>query len=534
VLVATVQALVRARAAEAAMRASERKFRTIYEQAPGGIAMIGRDGCLRDANPGMLGFLGRTLEDVAGRPLVSFVAPDDREAVQKWLASTQPGDLQFALNTAEGRTTDLLWRLSRDADTDLGLLVAVDVSRRRQVELQRQELLDSERMARGVAERISRMKDELIAVLSHELRSPLNAIMGWTHVLLKRGGDAITMQGLTAVERNVRTQARLITDILDMSRLTMGKMHLTIEAVDPVVVMQDAIAAMRGTADEAGLTLLLEAQPAHRTIRADSGRVQQIVWNLISNAIKFSARGGEVRVRLADEDEGVRIAVIDQGQGIAPEFLPRLFDRFTQDDIGSNRLQGGMGLGLSIVKQLAEAHGGHVSAYSRGPGHGARFEVFLPAAPAVQPLPADAPAAAEAEEPTVAGDLGESALHGMRVLVVDDDPDASAMLQIILGDRGAHVTTAGGADEALALLHASAYDVMVSDIGMPSRDGYELIREVRRTEAVTGRRLPAIALTSFARPQDVQRALQAGFDLHCAKPLRPLKLVQAVLSLLRA
>lgn len=526
VLVASLQALVRARAAEAAMSASERKFRAVYDQAPGGIALVARDGRILDANPAMLDFLGRTLEHTAGRGLVSFVEPDDREPVQAWLHGEQPGELEFALRDAEGKVTDLLWRLSRNVEPGVDLLVAVDVSRRRQAELERQRMLDSERMARTVAERISRVKDELIAVLSHELRSPLNAIMGWTHVLLKRGGDAVTQRGLAAVERNVRMQARLISDILDMSRLAMGKLRLSLESMDPTEAAEDAMTALRDTAEEAGVQLDLQAGRL-TAIRADRARVQQIVWNLVSNAIKFSPRGATVTVRLSDEADGVRISVTDQGRGIAPDFLPELFDRFTQDDSGRNRQHGGMGLGLSIVRQLAEAHGGAVDAYSAGTGQGARFDVYLPAT-AVAGAPADT------VHETETGSLAEpeaEVLAGLRVLVVDDDQDACAMLRMILGEHGALVTTVTSVDEALDVLGRGPQDVLVSDVGMPLRDGYELLREVRRREQGGARRLPAIALTSFSRPQDVEQALQAGFDVHSGKPLRPLKLVHAIARL---
>jgi CheY-like chemotaxis protein len=256
-------------------------------------------------------------------------------------------------------------------------------------------------------------------------------------------------------------------------------------------------------------------------VRADSSRLQQVIWNLLSNAIKFSPRGAEVRITMRDDDHGLRVSVTDQGQGIAPEFLPYLFDRFTQSDAGSNRQRGGLGLGLSIVKQLVEAHGGTISAHSDGLGRGARFELWLP----VDGAPVEADGESQFDDAGL--DEAEGSLQGINLLIVDDDEDARVMLGIILSDRGASVTSANGYNEALKLLETLKPDAIVSDVGMPGKDGYDLIREIRRREA-GGRRVPAVALTSFTREQDEQQAQAAGFDAHCPKPLRPMKLVQAL------
>lgn len=525
VLVATVQALVRTRVAELAMRLSERKFRAIYAQAPGGICVLSSDGRVLDANPVMLHFLGRAREDVLGLDIASLVAEDAAARMREWLGNAAAGmSEEFSVRSPSGRVTDLAWVLSRDIEPGVHMTVATDISQRNLVELQRKQLLDSERVARSTAERTNRMKDELIAVLSHELRTPLNAIMGWTHVLLKRGGDDTTLRGLDAIDRNVRIQARLISDILDMSRLNMGKMPLMFEAVDPASVVAEALSAMQGSARDAQVSIVVDAQSSHRRVQADSSRLQQVVWNLVSNAIKFSPQGSEIQVRLRDEADGLHLTVADQGQGITPEFLPYLFDRFTQSNVKSNRQRGGLGLGLSIVKQLVQAHGGTIEAHSQGVGQGAQFKIVLPFNDGKESPVLSAPAVDDKQ----GADDTEGLLAGLAVLVVDDDRDACAMLSIILTDGGADVLTATNYDDALKHIANRKFDVLISDIGMPDRDGYELIREVRTREGRTSKRLPAIALTSFTRDHDREQIIQAGFDLHCAKPLRPLEIVQSV------
>jgi len=527
VLVATVQALVRTRAAEDAMRRSEAKFRAIYAQAPGGICLLDPDGRFIDANPAMLGLLGRALDEVAGRRVSEFVPDDWVARVDAIVRQDEPAAVpkQFPLVDLDGELVHIEWTLSPHIEPRVNMAVANDVSERIRLEHQRQQLLERERVARSDAERMSRMKDDLIAVLSHELRTPLNAIMGWTHVLQKRGGNEESMRGLAAIERNGNMQARMISDILDMSRLNMGKMPLTIERVEPAEMLTAAVNAMRPSFEENGQEVRLELPPGLRAIRADSSRLQQVVWNLLSNAIKFSPRGSVIRIGLRQDDAGVRLTVADEGQGIAPEFVPYLFDRFTQSDAGSNRHRGGLGLGLAIVKHLVEAHGGTVAATSNGPGQGTTFEVWLPN----EGADPGAETAVEGDAPVAERDDAEQLLQGLHLLVVDDDREACAMLQIILGDRGAVVVAVHDCDAALKALEHLEPDVLVSDVGMPGRDGYELLREVRRREAQGGhRRLPAMALTSFTRTQDQQQAIEAGFDAHCPKPVRPLQLVRQI------
>ena len=533
VIVATVQALVRTRVAEEAMRRSESKFRAIYAQALSGIALIDEAGRVVDANPAMLKMLARTQADVVGRPLSDFAPPEWAVRIAEF--STYDGPplwgQEVPMRRPDGTLAYLEWSVSPHIEPGVTRAVAADVSQRVQLEQQRQQLLDRERVARGEAEQVSRMKDDFIAVLSHELRTPLNAIMGWAHVLRLRGGNEETLRGLAAIARNGATQARMISDLLDMSRLNLGKLPLSFETLDPVDEVVASVNAMRPSTDEAGIEIDLQLAPPYRPIRVDSARLQQVIWNLLSNAIKFSPQAGRVVVALTQDDKGLRLRVTDQGQGIAPSFLPFVFDRFAQSDAASNRQRGGLGLGLSIVKQLVEAHGGTVSASSAGVGHGATFEVWLPD-DSVGEHAADAPDSAHGALDAL--DASDASLDGVRLIVVDDDPDAAAMLHIILSDRGAIVRSARDVGAALALLDDGGADALISDIGMPGKDGYDLIRAVRSRERHHAglTRMPAIALTSFTREQDRDQALAAGFDAHCAKPLRPLNLVQQIRQLL--
>lgn len=509
---------------------SESKFHTIYSEAPSGIVLLGSDGRVLGANPAMLKLLQRDMAEVVGSKLSGFSLPECSAQIDGFSlrggAEAQSQAVPMLL--PGGGLVHLEWSVPSPIEPGITMVLATDISERVALELQRLQLFDSERVARGEAEQISRMKDDFIAVLSHELRTPLNAIMGWTHVLLKRGGTDETMRGLAVIQRNGATQARMISDLLDMSRLNLGKLPLSLSLLDPAQEIDAAISAMKPAFDQKEIHVNLILAPTYRAIHADASRLQQVVWNLFSNAIKFSPRTSTVSVSLVEVDAGLRILVTDAGQGIAADFLPFVFDRFAQSDAASNRHRGGLGLGLSIAKQLVEAHGGELSVRSDGLGHGATFEVWLPLHPEPQ---AD-------EELNALPGHDELPLRQLKILIVDDDPDATAMLHIILGDRGATLCAASQVDHALEMVASFQPDVLISDIGMVGKDGYDLIRELRRREAQAvpspeARRLPAIALTSFARDSDRLQAINAGFDAHCPKPLRPLNLIKQIVSLLR-
>ncbi len=520
-----------------ASQRSESKFLTLYTQAPNGIALMDDAGVVLDANPALLKLLARPFEEVVGRRLSELARAEWAFRIDAFptLAEDAQAACELPMTRPDGSLVYVEWNVSPQIEPAVTMAVATDVSTRVGLERQRVQWLDRERVARGEAEQTSRLKDDFIAVLSHELRTPLNAIAGWTQVLKRRGGSEEIMRGLAAIERNTHTQARMISDLLDMSRLNMGKLAMAFAMIDPADEIVGALEALRHAFDEKDIRLEIRQSPPFRQIKADASRLQQVVWNLASNAIKFSPRGGLIAASLDEGPDGFRFEIIDAGQGIAADFLPFVFDRFAQSDAAGNRHKGGLGLGLAIVKQVVEAHGGRVSVRSGGPGAGAAFEVLLPFEARAPAADAEPDTGFGAPEPAGFSDLP---LEGLELLIVDDDLDARTMLQIILGDRGAAVRAAAGVREALDHLDAAWPDALVSDIGMPEQDGYDLIREIRRREAAPGapgrRRLAAIALTSFNRPQDREQALAAGFDAHCAKPLRPLNLVQRIMQALEA
>ena len=395
---------------------------------------------------------------------------------------------------------------------------------RERIETERERLLERERHARLEAELANRAKDEFLAAVSHELRTPLNAILGWSRLL--RGGafDADTIaRGLAAVERNAEVQEQLISDLLDVARIVTGKIQLRLDRTDLAGVVEAAIDAVRHGAAAKSIVLDTRLVAPVPTTLADADRLQQVVCNLLSNAIRFTPEGGHVRVELAAVGDRIIIRVVDDGIGIDPEFLPHVFDRFCQGEVGTTRRQRGLGLGLSIVRHLTELHGGVVRAASEGEGRGATFTVELPViepAPLV-PRPTD-PSAAEA--PAVS-------LAHVCVLLVDDDADARDMLGMVLGSHGARVRAAATAEEAMAAFRRDSPDVVVSDIGLPDSDGYSLIRRLRALDAPAARTAVAIALTGWARNEDRAAALEAGFQAHVVKPVDPAELVRLMARL---
>jgi CheY-like chemotaxis protein/nitrogen-specific signal transduction histidine kinase len=401
----------------------------------------------------------------------------------------------------------------------------------RQAAEDRRQLLESEQFARGEAERANAMKDEFLATVSHELRTPLNAILGWSH-LLRTGGmsAAQSRQGLEVIERNARAQTQLIEDLLDMSRIISGKMRLDIQSVDPASFIEAAIETVRPAAEAKGIRLTTLLDPGAGPVNGDPNRLQQVVWNLLSNAIKFTGRDGRVQVVLERVNSHIEIAVADTGVGIKPEFLPHVFDRFRQEKASPTRTAAGLGLGLSIVKHLVELHGGSVHVVSAGEAQGATFTVCLPLS-AVQRNGEPGRRLHPRGSARLAPLFRPPDLSGITVLVVDDQPDARELIRRVLEDCEAVVLTVGSAGEALQAVAAHHPDVLVSDIGMPDVDGYELLRRIRALGAPPGGHLPAIALTAFARSEDRTRALRAGFLAHVAKPVEPSELVAAVASL---
>jgi signal transduction histidine kinase/ActR/RegA family two-component response regulator len=397
-------------------------------------------------------------------------------------------------------------------------------------EAERDDLLRKERHAREVAETADRAKEEFMAVLSHELRTPLNAVYGWARILQDGhlSDEAAVSRAMDAIVRNADIQVQLIDDLLDISRITSGKMRLDVRTVELEKVLSGALDAVRPAADAKGIRIQTVLDPRALPVMGDSARLQQVAWNLLINAVKFTPRGGHVQLLLQRVESHMEIVVSDTGEGIAPEMLPHVFERFRQADSSTTRRHGGLGLGLSLVRHLVELHGGSVKAHSGGPGRGATFVVTLPVAIAeVPPEPAARPQASAAPVDSLAG---VARLDGLRVLVVDDDDEAVSLARAILGGAGAEVRACLSAPEALELLRHWLPDVLVSDIEMPGEDGYSLIRKVRALVEDEGGRTPAVALTAYGRTQDRTRSLAAGFSMHVPKPVDPGELTTIVAS----
>jgi signal transduction histidine kinase len=437
---------------------------------------------------------------------------------------TGQGDREIDVEAMQAGASDYLVKGSLDS-ADLERSIRYAIQHRKIREARTKLVREQEKRAR--AEEANRLKDEFLATVSHELRTPLNAIVGWVSLL--RSGKLEEEQfsrALETIERNARAQSQLIDDLLDVSRIASGKLRLSVRPADLRSVIESALDTVRPAADAKSIRLTASLNPNARLVSGDVDRLQQIVWNLLNNAIKFTPQGGSVEVRLERVESHVEISVTDTGEGIAPDFLPYVFERFRQADSTSHRSHRGLGLGLSIVRQLAELHGGSVSADSPGPGKGSTFSICLPVPAARRHSDDDANAApgAPSEGPSLAD---------VRVLLVDDEPDAREVVSLILGERGAQVRAVSSATDALAALDTYEPNVIVSDIEMPGEDGYSLIRRIRLRDPERGGLVPAAALTAYSRSQDRMLALSAAFQIHVPKPIEPAELVAAVWSLSR-
>ena len=410
----------------------------------------------------------------------------------------------------------------RDGKLVASVVEIRDITEQDRIEHEREALLDSERAARAEAERANRQKDEFLAMISHELRTPLNAVLGWARLLQRPARTTEQVdKGLAIIERNAQLEAQIIADLLDISRIVSGKIHLSPELVRVDGVVEAALDVVRPSAEAKGVTLEVTCADVEVRVEADPGRLQQMVWNLVSNAVKFTPAGGRVEVAVRAAGGGVGLSVSDDGQGIDPDFLPHVFERFRQADTTAARRHGGLGLGLTITRHLAERHGGHVRAESAGLGKGARFMLDLPIA-------VDGRGGAV----RASGAPRALSLEGAKLLAVDDEPDSLELTARVLEEHGATVIMASSAQEALDRLRDDRPDLVVTDIGMPGMDGYELIRHVRTALPAPIRDLPAIALTAFARQEDRERAIRAGFQAHLVKPIEPSRLLAAVVELM--
>jgi PAS domain S-box-containing protein len=406
-----------------------------------------------------------------------------------------------------------------------------DVSERVAAENELRKQIEAQALARTAAERALRVKDEFLATLSHEIRTPLNAVLGWARILIERELEPeLLSRALNSIFRNATVQARMIDDLLDTARIMAGKLRLQMQPVDLLAVTIAALDVLTPVVEAKSIELRRSLDPRVQPVLGDPDRLQQIIWNLLSNAAKFTDSGGTVELRLDQLNGFARITVADFGKGISPEFLPFVFERFRQGDASSSRREGGLGLGLALVRELVELHGGSVRAESPGPGKGSTFIVEFPTriSPDVQQSPAHRRAPGASEVPS---------LDGVHVLVVEDEEDARELLSAILSDRGARVTSLTSCAEALHHVHATAAedrpDVLVSDIGMAREDGYDLIRQLRGLPPERGGAVPAVAVTGYAGPEDRLRALSAGYQAHVSKPVDAVALVSAISQAMR-
>ncbi len=532
--------------AQKVIRDAERRYRSLLDNITDyAIFMTDPEGRVSSWNGGAGAILGYSGREILGQSVELLATQEDLES------DTPKREMREAASA--GRVTNARWRLRKDGrrlfvegvvaavrdDTDrlLGFAHFLrDVTEKHRIEIEREQLLDSERAARSQAEYASRTKDEFLATLSHELRTPLNAILGWTQVLRKsRDLPQDAVNALTVIERNARSQAQIIEDLLDMSSIISGKVRLDVQRLDLASIVKATVETVKPAALAKGIRLHVVLDPLAGPVRGDPNRLQQVFWNLLTNAMKFTHKDGRVTLTLARVNSHLEVEVSDNGEGIDPAFLPHVFDRFRQADASSARRHGGLGLGLSIVKQLVELHGGAISAKSAGRDLGSTFRVSLPLMATIEDaLEPDVSrqhpkrsASLSAIEEIAPGDL-----TGLKVLVVDDEPDARSLIQRLLQDCHASVVTAGSADEALQILCRDTPHVLVSDIGMPGEDGYTLIRRIRSMTGASAL-VPAIALTAYARIEDRMKAIHAGFQLHLSKPVEPIELVAMVHSLAR-
>ena len=514
-LVATLRALLRTRRAEDAVRLAAREWRLTFEAISDGACFVDGNGAISRCNARFADILGLS-EPLPGRAIREVLAPvlgHDIDAAlrgERWEREVRAGDRWLRVTATPV-----------PADLDAGSVwIVTDVTERRHIEEMSARLLTLEQRARADAEAANRTKDEFLAVLSHELRTPLTSMLGWLRMLRTRRLDEAGIErAYEVLERSTRLQAQIVEDLLDVSRVISGKMALALCPVSLAAVIEAAVESLRGAAAAKHLKIITDVEPGSRLV-ADPGRLQQVFVNLMSNAVKFTPVGGRIDVRAWREGRTVRVAVADTGRGIDADILPHVFEPFRQAEGPPRRVHTGLGLGLAIVRHLIELHGGHVTVESAGHDRGTTFTVTLPAD--IEPGTLGA---------GVGADFGEgmtAELHGVRVLVVEDEADTRDILDVLLRESGAEVVTVADARAALEALRARPPDVLVSDIGMPEVDGYELIREIRRLAPDAGGRTPAIALTAFAQGADHREALRAGYDRHLAKPVDAVTLTRTV------
>jgi PAS domain S-box-containing protein len=521
-------------------RAEEAKFlmAAIVESSEDSIISIDFERHITTWNKGAERLYGYPADEALGKPLTMLTLPRDLEEVLTNIDKIRRGETVEPFET-ERRQKDgphlhlavVLSPVKDAAGRIIGVsTVARDITERRLAEAEREQLLARAQDAQAAAERANRMKDEFLATLSHELRTPLTAIVGWSEMLANPKLDPTTFQqAVEIIRRNARMQVKMIEDLLDISRIVSGKLQLSVRPVDLSTIIIAAVEGLRPAADAKEIRLDLQLDSASWQVSGDTDRLQQVAWNLVSNAVKFTPKGGRVQVRLSRVESHVEMTVSDTGRGIAPEFLPHVFDRFRQADETITRGHGGLGLGLAIVRQLVQLHGGTVWAESAGESLGATFTVSLPLV-AVSGATDDAERAHPQAITPPEFDCPPQ-LEGLRVLAVDDEADTRELVRSVIESCGGRVRTASSAAAALEAMAEEAFDVLISDIGMPEEDGYSLIAKVRALDRERGGRIPAAALTAYAGEEDRIRTLRSGFQIHVPKPVSPNELVAVVANL---
>lgn len=519
------------------LRTSEIRYRRLFESARDGILILDAVTLkITDVNPFMTDLLGYTYEEFLGKELWEIGLFSDKEASKRAFQELQVKgylryeDLPLQSTKGERREVEFVSNVYQEDGRPVIQCNIRDITDRKREEAERGLLLEREQAAHAEADNANGIKDEFLALLSHELRTPLTSILGWSDMLTEGTLDEVAeTRALEIIGRNARTQRQLIDDLLDTSRIITGKMRLEVRPVELAPLIKIVLDAVRPAANARNIRLQVFLGALTSPISGDPQRLQQIIWNLLTNAIKFTPKGGSVDVRLERIESHLELVISDTGQGIEAEFLPHVFDRFLQSDSSSTRRHGGLGLGLSIVRQLVELHGGTVTALSQGAGQGATFKVTLPLM-SVHHIPGKVEVKPTPMVPQSGADA-QLSLAGLRVLVVDDEPDARELIATVLTGRGAKVHAVESGLKALAELEGPRFHLIVSDIGMPDMDGYTLIKKIRQLPAERGGTLPALALTAYAGTQDRNRALTSGYQTHVSKPVEPAELLTVVAKL---
>ncbi|MFN8392491.1 MAG: CHASE domain-containing protein [Bdellovibrionota bacterium] len=547
----TQRDITQAKRAEEALLMSQQRLENLVMSSDDAIITKSLEGKILSWNPSAERMFGYTESEIVGGSILQIV-PEDRideeiEILAKIARGERVAHLETKRRTKAGEQIFISVSTSPVKDPNGKIIgaakIARDITDRRradealreseerfkQLAEERNRLLDQERAARTELDRANRMKDDFLLTLSHELRTPLNAILGWSQLFARKKLDADQMkEGLAVIERNARSQAQIIDDLLDMNRIVSGKVRLESQELDLKAVIGAAVDTVTPAARAKEIRVATRCSEDSVRLIGDANRLSQVFWNLLSNAVKFTPKGGSVEIDVQTVGSNVEVKISDTGEGIKPEFLPFVFDRFRQADSSTTRQQGGLGLGLNIVKQLVELHGGRVSAFSPGPGQGSVFTVTLPwrvAEPSLEPFEPERVVDAPSVAPIPVD------LSGRSILVVDDESDARELMKIVLTEYGAEVLMAGSSHEALRLLESHRVDLILSDIGMPEEDGYGFIKRVRALPRERGGLTPAIAITAFARREDRIRSIAAGFQMHVAKPVEPAELLAAVGSI---